>query len=65
MNGTSPAYWARAKRALARSDVTLARIIAEHPRVTLTSRGDAFSTLARSIVGQQISVRAADAVWGR
>ena len=66
MNGTRrPAYWARAKRALATSDATLARIIAEHPRVALVSRGDAFSTLARSIVGQQISVKAADAVWGR
>jgi DNA-3-methyladenine glycosylase II len=60
-----PAYWARAKRALAGSDATLGRIIAEHPRVALASRGDAFSTLARSIVGQQISVKAADAVWGR
>ena len=66
MNRTSrPAYWTRAKRALAASDATMARIIAEHPRVALGSRGDAFSTLARSIVGQQISVRAADAVWGR
>jgi DNA-3-methyladenine glycosylase II len=43
----------------------MARIIAAHPRVALASRGDAFSTLARSIVGQQISVKAADAVWGR
>jgi len=60
-----PAYWARAKRALAASDATLAGIIASHPRVALSSRGDAFSTLARSIVGQQISVKAADAVWGR
>jgi DNA-3-methyladenine glycosylase II len=66
VNGSRrPAYWARAKRALAASDATLGRIIAEHPRVALASRGDAFSTLARSIVGQQISVRAADAVWGR
>lgn len=66
MNGsTRPAYWARARRALAASDPTMARIIAEHPRVALASRGDAFSTLARSIVGQQISVKAADAVWGR
>lgn len=66
MNGSSrPPYWARAKRALAASDATLARIIAEHPRVALASRGDAFGTLARSIVGQQISVKAADAVWGR
>jgi DNA-3-methyladenine glycosylase II len=60
-----PAYWARARRALATSDRTLGRIIAAHPRIGLVSRGDAFTTLARSIVGQQISVKAADAVWGR
>jgi len=62
---TQPTYWLRAKRALARTDPTLARIIRRHPRVALVSRGDAFATLARSIVGQQISVKAADAVWGR
>ncbi|MFZ5541060.1 MAG: DNA-3-methyladenine glycosylase family protein [Pseudomonadota bacterium] len=61
----APAYWPTAKRALARADATLARIIRRHPRVALVSRGDAFATLARSIVGQQISVKAADAVWGR
>ena len=60
-----PPYWARAKRALGQQDATLARIIAAHPRVALASRGDAFSTLARSIVGQQISVKAAEAEWGR
>jgi DNA-3-methyladenine glycosylase II len=60
-----PPYWTQAKRALAKSDPVLARIIRRHPRVALASRGDAFSTLARSIVGQQISVKAADAVWGR
>jgi DNA-3-methyladenine glycosylase II len=66
VNGSArPAYWNRAKRALATADGTMGRIIAEHPRVALVSRGDAFSTLARSIVGQQISVKAADAVWGR
>lgn len=43
----------------------MAAIIARHPRVTLQSRGDAFVTLARSIVGQQISVKAAEAVWQR
>ena len=31
----------------------------------LSSRGDAFTTLARSIVGQQISVKAAQSVWER
>jgi len=62
---TRPQYWSRARRALAAADPVLARIIRRHPRVALASRGDAFSTLARSIVGQQISVKAADAVWGR
>ncbi len=60
-----PAFWARAKRTLAASDATMAGIIAGHPRVRLVSRGDGFTTLARSIVGQQISVKAADSVWAR
>ena len=60
-----PGYWTRARRALSQRDATMGRIIKSHPRVALGSRGDAFSTLARSIVGQQISVKAADAVWGR
>ena len=46
-------------------DPVMAGIIGRHPRLALASRGDAFATLARSIVGQQISVRAADAVWSR
>lgn len=40
-------------------------VIAAHPTGMMVSRGDAFSTLARAVVGQQISVKAADAVWGR
>ncbi|MBS0322087.1 MAG: DNA-3-methyladenine glycosylase 2 family protein [Proteobacteria bacterium] len=40
-------------------------LIAEHPGVHLTRRGDPFTTLARAIVGQQISVKAAQAVWDR
>jgi DNA-3-methyladenine glycosylase II len=43
----------------------MAALIAEYPQETLTGRGDAFYTLLRSIVGQQISVKAADTVWGR
>ena len=62
---TRPHYWPRARRALSAADPVLARIIRRHPRVALASRGDPFSTLARSIVGQQISVKAADAVWAR
>ena len=60
-----PDYWDRAKRALARSDPVLRAIIRRPPRVHLVARGDAFRTLARSIVGQQISVKAAQSVWDR
>jgi DNA-3-methyladenine glycosylase II len=62
---TRPIYWLKAKRTLAAGDPVMARIIERHPRVHLVSRGDAFTTLARSIVGQQISVKAAQAVWDR
>jgi DNA-3-methyladenine glycosylase II len=60
-----PTYWARAKRALKDRDPVLARIMARFPRGTLVPRGDPFVTLARAIVGQQISVKAANAVWAR
>jgi DNA-3-methyladenine glycosylase II len=60
-----PAFWPQAKRRLKQVDPTLGAIIGRHPRIALTSRGDAFCTLARSIVGQQISVKAADSVWAR
>ena len=61
----APAYWMRAKRALARRDAVLAGIIRDHPRIALEPRGEPFFTLARSIVGQQISVKAAASIWAR
>jgi DNA-3-methyladenine glycosylase II len=60
-----PNYWDSAKRALARRDPVLAAIMRRHPRVHLVARGDPFHTLARAIVGQQISVKAAQSVWNR
>jgi len=59
------AYWIRAKRALARGDPVLGRIIRSHPRIALEPRGEAFHTLARAIVSQQISVKAAASIWAR
>ena len=41
------------------------RLIRSYPGIHLRRRSDAFTTLARAIVGQQISVKAADAIWGR
>ena len=60
-----PDYWDRAKRALSRNDPVMAAIIKRHPKVHLVPRGDPFLTLARAIVGQQISVKAAQSVWNR
>lgn len=61
----TPEYWQRAKRALARRDAVMGRIIRAYPRIALQRRGDPFRTLARAIVGQQISVKAAQSVWDR
>lgn len=60
-----PEYWDRAKRTLARRDPVLAGVMRRHPRVHLVARGEPFQTLARAIVGQQISVKAAQSVWNR
>jgi DNA-3-methyladenine glycosylase II len=58
-------YWAKAKRHLTKHDPVLAPIIKRYSGEMLVSRGDPFFTLARSIVGQQISVKAADSVWAK
>src|SRR3954469_20338438 len=60
-----PAYWDKARRALMRRDPIMGAIIRAHPKVFLVSRGEPFNTLARAICGQQISVKAAQAVWNR
>ena len=60
-----PAYWDKAVRALGRDDPVLRRLIRAHPDVHLRRRGDPFTTLARAIVGQQISVKAAQTIWDR
>lgn len=60
-----PAYWDEACATLADVDPVMAGLVARYPGMSLTSKGDAFYTLARSIVGQQISVKAADSVWSR
>ncbi len=65
MGINTPEYWLEATQALATRDAFLKEIIARHDGLALGSRGDAFSTLARAIVGQQISVKAAQSVWGR
>jgi DNA-3-methyladenine glycosylase II len=61
----SPAHWNRAKRELSAADPIMGAIIKRYKGEALQGKADAFHTLLRSITGQQISVKAADAVWGR
>jgi DNA-3-methyladenine glycosylase II len=61
----TPPYWDDACRHLGRRDRVMKKLIPQFGQARLASRGDAFTTLARSIVGQQISVKAAQAVWDR
>jgi DNA-3-methyladenine glycosylase II len=61
----APLYWQEACRHLMKRDRVMKKLIPKHSGVSLQSRGDAFMTLARSIVGQQISVKAAQSVWDR
>lgn len=63
--GVRPAYWDDACKHLTRKDRVMKRLIAQSDGACLQTRGDAFTTLARSIVGQQISVKAAQTVWDR
>lgn len=60
-----PHYWDDAVAELIERDRILRRIIPEHPEVHLASQGNPFLTLMRAVIGQQISVKAADAVWQR
>ena len=61
----TPDYWPQATRELAERDAVLCALIERFRGLGLVTRGDAFTTLARSIVGQQISVKAAQSVWDR
>lgn len=60
-----PVFWPEATAHLAKRDKVLRRLIKAYPQADFASRGDAFEALARSIVGQQISVKAAQSIWAR
>ncbi len=61
----TPLYWQQASAELALADPVLGSLVERFAGMALVSRGDPFVTLLRSIVGQQISVKAADSVWAR
>lgn len=60
-----PEYWAKATRHLAKQCPTMGKLIKSYEGEFLTARGDGFYTLLRAVAGQQISVKAADAIWKR
>lgn len=60
-----PDYWKQACKDLSAADPVMKKLIRTYKGEMLKARGDAFYTLARSIVGQQISVKAADTIWGK
>ena len=60
-----PAYWHEARAALTVADPVMATLVTNYEGEGLVGQGDLFLTLARSIVAQQISVRAADSIWAR
>ena len=58
-----PAYWNSAKRILSKRDPVLKKIINKFNKGFLTTRKDPFFSLCRTIIGQQISTKAADSIW--
>ncbi len=61
----TPEYWQEACTHLSKRCLVMKKLIKQYPEATLRTRGNAFSTLARAIVGQQISIKAAQSVWDR
>ena len=58
-----PIYWKKAKRSLSAKDPVLKKIIKKYNKGFLTTRNNPFFSLCRTIVGQQISTKAADSIW--
>ena len=58
-----PVYWQKGKKILSKKDTVLKKIITKHKKDFLTTRNNPFFSLCRTIVGQQISTKAADSIW--
>ncbi len=58
-----PKYWYKAKKLLAKRDPILKNIIKKFKKGYLTTKKDPFFSLCRTIIGQQISTKAADSIW--
>ena len=58
-----PSYWNKAKKYLSKKDSIMRNLIKKYTDANLTSRKDVFFSLCKSIIGQQISVAAANSVF--
>ena len=58
-----PAYWNKAKKVLSKKDKVMAKLIFNYKDGALVTRNDVFFSLCKSIIGQQISVAAANSVF--
>ena len=59
----TPKYWNKAKKFLSKKDIVMKKLIKKYDDKTLTTRKDIFFSLCKSIIGQQISVAAANSVF--
>ena len=60
-----PKYWNKAKKYLSKKDRVMKNLIEKYKHKTLTTRKDIFFSLCKSIIGQQISVAAANSVFSK
>ena len=60
-----PVYWQKAKRTLSKRDPVLKKIIKKYNKGFLTTRNNPFFSLCRTVVGQQISTKAANSIWSK
>tara|TARA_B100000029_G_scaffold439600_1_gene456245 strand:+ start:282 stop:908 length:627 start_codon:yes stop_codon:yes gene_type:complete len=60
-----PKYWNKAKKILSKRDPVLRKIINKFKKGYLKTKNDPFFSLCRTIVGQQISTKAADSIWAK
>ena len=58
-----PKYWYKAKKILSKRDPVLRKIMKKYKKGFLTTKNKPFFSICRTIVGQQISTKAADSIW--
>jgi len=61
--GKPPRYWTKAKKILSKKDKVMKKLINNYKDGNLITRNDVFFSLCKSIIGQQISVAAANSVF--